>query len=336
MTQRFIDLPNESQAEILDTLSSEFGRAPEVLKKDFWLCYVLAALFGIPDIPAMAFRGGTSLSKVYNAIERFSEDIDVTFRHEEFLPATQDIGQLSNKKRDIVLHDLHCCVVQLLQEKVFPELKVLIGNWGELVFDATDDMTIIFSYRSCLEAVAAPYIKRNIRLEFGGRNTTNPGEMKRVRPDIADRLPKLDFPEAKVWVISATRTFWDKVTLTHATVCKGKIPGKKGMARHWYDLYRLYGNEIGAAALSNDFYLLKDVVELKKLFFRDGAAKYDSCLLGGLTMVPSGKLRDELEADYQEMIDTGMLYGRYPSFVEILGRLDELEAHINKKTGRQK
>ncbi len=297
MTQRFVDLPGDDQAEILNTLSSEFGRAPDVLEKDIRLCQVLTALFGMPDIPSMAFRGGTSLSKVYNAIERFSEDIDVTINHEELLPETQSIGELSNKKREALLAELHGFVVELLREKVLPALDALLCDDGKCEFDREDDMTIVFSYDSCLKAAPAPYIKRNIRLEFGGRNATEPGEMKLVRPYIADRLPNLLFPEATVRVIRATRTFWDKATLTHVAVRKGKLPSKKGMARHWYDLYCLCDHEIGKAALRSDFYLLREVVELKKLFFRDSPAKYDDCLNGRLTLIPSGELRRELEAD---------------------------------------
>lgn len=130
MTPRFIDLPEGDRTEILNTLAPEFGRAPEVLEKDFWLCHVLAALFGMPDIPAMAFRGGTSLSKVYDVIERFSEDIDVTFRHEELLPETQRIGELSGKKRETLLRELHDRVVALLREVVCPGLEARIGEGG--------------------------------------------------------------------------------------------------------------------------------------------------------------------------------------------------------------
>lgn len=98
--ERYFDLPAEDQAELLQSLAPPMGRRAEILEKDIWLCQVLDILFSLPCRKPMAFKGGTSLSKVYRAIDRFSEDIDVTVDYRSLVPGAPELAAItSNRQR---------------------------------------------------------------------------------------------------------------------------------------------------------------------------------------------------------------------------------------------
>ena len=314
MSANFLELDADSKRDLINEIYPELGIPAEAIEKDIWICYVLDILFSIPGCPSMVFRGGTSLSKAFNAIERFSEDIDITISHEEILPETETSQFLAmgGNKRKETLKTLSEKIVAMLQNKLAPLLAERLAPHGRLQFDEDEKMTLLFFYDSCLGDSANAYISRSIRLEFGGRNSTEPSEAILIQSYAATILPDFVFPKATVPVVSGSRTFWDKATLIHAAInrfAKGKAfrEGKRD-SRHWYDLYRLCGHGIGYTALTKDVYLLKEVVTHKKYFFSDNLSRYDDCLIGKIKLVPTGGMLYELEKDYRQMIDAGMLY----------------------------
>ncbi len=330
MNDSFFSLRKNEQAEIIDTIAPELGISSEVIEKDIWICLLLGVLFEIPGVPPMAFKGGTSLSKVYNAIERFSEDIDITIHHEGLIPETSAFGAFSRNKMKTVSEKLREALNELLREKILPNLKEKLPTDGELSF-SPEQATISFSYPSCLPRESNPYIKRRVLIEFGGRNSVEPKETVRIKPYLSERLANLRFPEATVEVLKGTRTFWEKATLIHAEINR-REPRRTWdrLSRHWYDLYRLAGHDIGARALAEDFYILEDVVRYKKAFFRRNDVHYDDCLNRTMRLIPEGETYSLLERDYKEMVEAGMFYGLIPTFGEISNRLKELEEQINR------
>lgn len=339
MNQAYLDLPLEEQADILRALAERLGRDALVLEKDVWLCWALHLLFTMPDTKQMAFKGGTTLSKVYDAIHRFSEDIDVTIDFRSLDPALDPalepfVQPLSNSQRNAIndrlknaLRDhVHGAVKPYLEERLQAvssdqPTRVEVDDSGEKVF---------VRYPSALGGDGNAYVQGAILIEFGGRNTTLPSTPWHIQPDIASEVPELFFQDATPLVLDAARTFWEKATLIHAECGRGsQRPRHERWARHWYDLAMLAEQPVGDRALA-DRALLQSVVDHKKVFYYAASANYDECLAGNMRLVPTGELLARLERDYQSMIAAGMFYDAPPEFDVIVTRLRRLEANINK------
>jgi hypothetical protein len=335
MNQAYLGLPLDEQADILRALAERLGRDALVLEKDVWLCWALHHLFAMPDTKQMAFKGGTTLSKVYDAIHRFSEDIDVTIDFRSLDPALEPFVQaLSNSQRNAIndrlrnaLRDhVHGAVKPYFEERLHAvasdrPARVDVDDSGEKVF---------VRYPSALGGGGTAYVQGAILIEFGGRNTTVPSTPWHIQPDIASEVPELSFQDAIPLVLDAERTFWEKATLIHAECERGSMrPSHERWARHWYDLAMLAEQPIGDRALA-DRALLKSVVDHKKVFYYVASANYDECLAGNIRLVPTGELLARLERDYQAMIAGGMFYDGPPEFDVIVERLRRLEALINE------
>lgn len=333
MREAFLRLPSYEQSQIYQTLATRLGRSPLVLEKDVWVCWVLQTLFSVPGRRPMAFKGGTSLSKVFNAIARFSEDVDITLDYRglsrDFDPF---VDGASRTRQNTFSHTLKSMVRSHIHEVVAPHFAQTLAA----AFDAdawrlevsADGEQLRVHYQTVL-GQSERYVGNSILVEFGGRNITEPNELHDVRPDIAAHLTALAFPCATVHVLSLERTFWEKATLIHVTCQRGQFrAGADRLSRHWYDLAMLADLPRGRAALA-DRLLLADVVKHKKVFYHTGYANYDACLTGQLTLIPDGGAVTALRGDYQQMVRAGMFIGVPPTFDAIVTRLRKLEAEIN-------
>jgi hypothetical protein len=330
---RFLDLPSVEQAAILQTVAGEIGRSAQVLEKDVWLCEVLNALFALNYPKRMAFKGGTSLSKVYKVIQRFSEDIDVSIDYRDMGIEPDPLATETTKSQARRVSDqLRDALAVEITTVIGPALKSELANRHadkpiDIAFNGADE-NISVSYPSAVGRTSG-YLRDNILLEFGGRNLTEPSEEHEIVADAAERIPDLEFPRAKVTVLSAHRTYWEKVTLIHEKIGRGKIQSDASrLSRHWYDLAQLASSAAGIAALG-DRQLLADVVKLKTTFFNAPTANYEGCLIGQLRLVPDGVDLNALGDDYLEMQRAGMFDGEPPKFDKIVDALRTLEAKIN-------
>ena len=334
MADSFLRLPRNDRAELLTGLSTRLGKAPIVLEKDVWVCWILAELFAMPSALPMAFKGGTSLSKVYDAIHRFSEDIDITLSYRALDPSADPFApKLSRSKLHRISDELRHRVAEHLRQAVVPHLQTALPSAcaepGAAVELLADNETVRVVYPSAMSEGASGYIPDSIKIEFGGRNSTEPREQSPVVPYLAPELPELAFPRATPFVLSPQRTFWEKATLIHGECGRAAAqPTIERKSRHWYDLAMLADGTIGQKALG-DRTLLADVVKHKKAFFNNATANYDACTRGALCLIPEGQLLDVLRRDYSAMIEAGMFYKAPPSFKEILERLKRLQASIN-------
>jgi hypothetical protein len=326
--EAFLQLSPDEQASILQTSAGKLGRRAEHLEKDVWICWVLQALFTMPGRLPMAFKGGTSLSKVYGAIRRFSEDVDVTV---DYKSLDQSIDPFDAKTSRTAKEKF----TELLRTKLADHTKnVIRPHFENLVAQLAEKPPKPITISDDGEKLFIPYPSRfgadeSVFLEFGGRNVIAPGEEYRLKPYIAAEIPQLQFPEATVRVLSASRTFWEKATLIHVA-CNRSDPKLDAdrQPRHWHDLAVMADHKIGQASLA-DRALLEDVVRHKSVFFRASYAKYDACLSGGLRLIPGTPLLQSLAADYEKMIADGMFEGEPPTFESIVKRLQSLEKTIN-------
>jgi hypothetical protein len=335
---KFASLPAADRRVVLQEAAARMGvGSPVIVEKDFWVCWALRQIFTSTSLPGPLFKGGTSLSKVYGIIARFSEDIDIVLdRHTLGFAGEDDpinISGTNRRKRrledlaDTCSETVQGFVRQILQERFTQDLGAEGWSLDPDGVDA-DGQTLLFAYPVGLEARlygAVGYIRPVVRLEFGCRGDVWPTEEREIQPYAAEVFPALfTSPACPVRVLSPYRTFWEKVTLLHAATHSGKTPAR--LSRHYYDVARLYRHEAGCKAIA-DIELLEQVVRHKTVFFRAAAARYDLAKPGSLRISPTSELERELRRDYREMQE--MFFGEAPGFDQILADIREVELRVN-------
>jgi predicted nucleotidyltransferase component of viral defense system len=330
---------------------------PIIIEKDFWVCWTLRRLMSVPVLADnLTFKGGTSLSKAYGIIERFSEDIDLTIGRNApmivgTLPPMED--GISGKERERRTKALKAAAQRYVQEIALPELSNAIAEalgtsdgWSVLIDPEDQDVqTILFQYPKLLNYGGGfgaggfgvgnfgegevGYIRPRIKIEFGARGETEPSESKTIISYLAQEFPE-ELPDATVTVatLSVERTFWEKVTILHALFhrAKEKPEINLGMSRHYYDTMMLAAKGIDDIALATPGLLAKVVLN-KSLMFDDNKASYGTAVLGSLRLSPTDDLRTRLEADYAAMTDMFMVAP--PSFNDLMAAIASLEAKLN-------
>ena len=333
MPEQFLHLPVDDRREILQTAATQLGQQATVLEKDVWVCWALQTLFSMPNAHPMAFKGGTSLSKIYGAINRFSEDVDVTLDYrnfgDNFDPFTDGVSKSVVKKFS---ERLKGYVSKYANEIVVPymdtQLKAL-PRPKEYGINVSDDGEKIWvRYPSAIEG-GDEYLPSSILVELGGRNVIDPNERHTVTPDVSTLVTDLDLPSGEVVVLSPERTFWEKATLIHVECNREEFKADAHrLSRHWYDLRMLGEHASGKAAIDNRE-LFEDVVRHKQVFFNAAYANYEACLANELRLVPDDGPITELRTDYEKMLGAGMMYGDPPSFDDIIAGLREIERAVN-------
>lgn len=328
----------EIRAELFQETAARMGVTPIIVEKDFWVCWTLKRVFNLDGFQAgLIFKGGTSLSKAYGAIRRFSEDIDLSLdRHDlgfvgERDPANADI---SNNQRRKLLRELAQTSAKIVQTDLRDQIKAsMTASMPDTDIDLTvsedDDQTLIFNYPSGVPIAGGNnYLADKVKLEFGARSDHLPAEDRRVQSYVSEHFPD-QLPDAlfEVKTLSATRTFWEKATILHMLhhAPEGKALGKH-MSRHYYDLAMLAKSDVRLDALNN-IGLLSEVALHKSRFFRDPKAKYEEAAPPTLKLTPTDELKKRLRTDYASMRE--MLFDEAPEFDSILSNLSDLEAEIN-------
>ena len=219
MADRFLQLPETDRKAILDKAAQELGKSPNILEKDVWVCWTLEKLVNMPEVPPLAFKGGTSLSKAYNAISRFSEDVDVTLDRRALNPNLNPFAdtsktqvrkicaQLDTLLADYIVGVIKPCFDQCLKEELQDDsAETKIGN--------TPDKLHI-PYPTSLTS-GNTYLQESVLLELGGKNEITPSSQLELEPYIRSIVPSLEFPLPTVAVLAPERTYWEKATLIHA------------------------------------------------------------------------------------------------------------------------
>lgn len=331
--QDFLKLNPKEQAEIIQSVSYQLGKTPAILEKDIWICWVLNHLFSIPNHLPMAFKGGTSLSKVFNIINRFSEDVDITIDYRGFAlkedPFSATISKTAIKKISEKLKD---CLKQYVYSTILPYFESLrtgcLQNCPPINVDEQGEK-LYFYYPSVFEN-NQNYLASNVLLEFGGRNITEPHESHVIKPYISEYITELSFPQPIVTVLSPQRTFWEKATLIHVECNRHDFKqNAHRLSRHWYDLALLAEHKISEITI-NSLVILQDVLKHKQVFYNSSCAHYDECLKGNFKLVPPNHVFKELQYDFNHMLESGMFYGNQPDFNYIMTVVEKLEKTLNE------
>lgn len=333
---KFIKFSREERKNIIQKASFDLGLRFDVVEKDIWVCWVLDKLFSLKELEGkIVFKGGTCLSKAYNLIERFSEDIDITIDK-----SCLDIAGVSKKSK--VKSRTRKAAEQFVQEKIFKILNEAFSkelkkdDWA-LEIDSDDKSTINFQFPSSSSNVFPltfptelsnyNYIKRSIKLEFGALGDIYPSEEKSVEPYAKQILPEI-FGSSKVKVLDVKRTFLEKLLILHSINCR-PIDRKlqNHYSRHYYDVFALIKAGIGKEALKLPD-VLKSVIENKITFWDESWKPYDLIKsFADIKIIPEEESRiKELRGDYKKMAE--MFFKDYPSFSEIIAELKRFEASI--------
>ncbi len=331
----------QDRADLFNEAGARRDLAPAIIEKDFWVCWTLRRLFTLPgDNPLLVFKGGTSLSKAYDVIRRFSEDIDLTFDRRDlgFGGERDPEAAPSRKKAEQLLESLEAEVQRHIDAVFVPRLAegiaVALGRderaWA-LEKDAK--VTVIFRYPPGLTKGASgetTYINPVVRLELGARGDAWPTERRSIQPYAAEEIPELfKAPATDVTVLAAERTFWEKATLLHAEYHR---PTEKWtsdrLSRHFYDLALLADTPYGERALG-DVKLLDRVAKHKALFFASKWAQYETARAGTLRLVPPEERLKGLSADYEKM--KAMIFDDPPPLAAIIAQLRAVERRINSE-----
>jgi len=337
--------PANDRTDLFRASAAKRGVSASIIEKDFWVCWTLKRVFTLREPPAgLIFKGGTSLSKAYGAIERFSEDVDLSFRREDlgFGGENDPTVAVSGKKRAKRIEDLAAACRAMVRDRLKPRLEEAISEalgmpaspetW-ELGFDADDQEseTVVFRYPRGITqgAQAIPaYLLPQVRLETGARGEHWPAEQREILPYAAQTHSELfRDPACLVRVLGAERTFFEKLSVLHACYhCPALRPLRPRQSRHYYDVARLYEVGIGKKALE-DPNLLRAVSAHQTAFFHTSWAKYEEAVPGTLRLVPPTTRMAELEDDYEKMQE--MIFGEAPAFSHILAVLSEIERTAN-------
>ncbi len=344
MNPAFHTVITASDAERRDLFvgaAARLGTAVQNVEKDFWVCWTLDALFNGLEFggPRLLFKGGTSLSKAFGLISRFSEDIDITvFRHDLGQGAEiADLDALSGKKRRARLDAIRiACQAYIagplatqftdIAASIIPKHRFRL----ELDPDDKDGQSLLFWYPA-VTAAAGDYIRSAVKIEAGAKSAVDPHVSAAIVPYVTQDLPDLDLTVTNVITVKPERTFWDKVMILHGLRQwhdrRGELRhGGQRVSRHYYDLHRLL-QAPSAFVWQSDYPLAIDCSRHADLFFGSADMGLDRAMPGTFTLTPSPVMRDALERDYEAM--AGMVFGDVPRFDDVLESAERFEQIVN-------
>ena len=311
--------------ELFQETAARMGMTPAIAEKDFWVCWTLGRLFEQPDLARLLmFKGGTSLSKVFHLIERFSEDIDLILNWR--VVAGEDPLAERSKGRQARLNDAINQEAQgYIAGQLMEAVQAAIAPVCSCVMADDDPHAINVLYPA---AFSDAYLRPEVRLEIGPLAAWLPHDVYPIRPYAADAFPQLfTRAQATVNAIRSERTFWEKATILHHEAHRPETsPQPARYSRHYYDMALMAQSPVKDAALA-DLDLLEDVVAFKQRFYPRGWANYEQAKPGTFRLAPTGHVIDSVRRDYVNM--RTMIFGRYPAFDEIMAVLQGLEGEVN-------
>jgi len=323
-------IPSSDREDLFRNTAQKMKLHEAIVEKDFWVCWVLDYLFHrCAWKDSFTFKGGTSLSKGYDLIQRFSEDIDLIMDW-GLIGYEQDEPwkERSKTKQDAFNKEANRLTENFLGGDFIETLKQDFSNLlctdANLHIDAVNKQTIRFAYPRTLSDTS---ILQEICLEIGTLAAWTPAEQVLIEPYAAKQYPQLfDSTETSVLTVKPERTFWEKVTILHREANRNGTALPQRYSRHYYDLYCMSQSEVKEKAFS-EIDLLKKVVAFKEKFYPCAWAKYEDAKIGSMKLMPKEEYIEGLKSDYQHM--RNMIYGDQPPFEDVLNEIEKMEVEIN-------
>ncbi len=342
--ERFLALSSRDRNQAFAQVATARGLQSTSIEKDFWVTLALRELFAIEGLAEhLTFKGGTSLSKAWHLIDRFSEDVDLTLARELLDlgsagdPETATSNSERRRRVERVIAASETYVAGPLSRALDARLRSIIPSDEEwsLRQDAEETQTLLFHYPRRRARTEPAYLAPAVRLEFGARSDPWPVERRIIRPLVADESPSLfDRPDVDVRALSPVRTFWEKAMLLHEeTFRPADRPQRRRLSRHYYDLARLIDAGVGRDA-AQDTTLFARVAAHRELYFRQTWVDYTTLAPGTLCLAPAPAREPEWRRDYDAMRGE-MLAGDPPTFDDILMAVRRFEHEFNAASGDQ-
>ncbi len=331
----FDKLRKQDRRDVYEAAAARLGATVQSIEKDLWVCRVIDALFkGLPRQPKLYFKGGTSLSKGYGVINRFSEDIDIVLSRKGLgINGDADplaIGLTKSKRKKAVKAAKKICSAHVLGKMKKNVSDVLPNCQINTDEDDREQMSLRVVYPTIFET--DDYLKPWVKIECGARGAVEPEVKRSIEPYIQSELGvRLNLKTQNVTLIRAERTFWEKALILHGNYCgyrdeARRLTDKNLASRHYYDVAMLADCDEGRAAVGNEE-LLTRVREHKLALFPTTWEKLEEAVPGNVRLVPQKTIQDDLKRDYEAM--QGMMFGDAPEFEWIIDQLAGLEAAIN-------
>jgi hypothetical protein len=343
--QKIIASSEDDQRGLFITAANRVGTTVQNIEKDFWVCWTLDALFhGLPaGGPRLLFKGGTSLSKGYGLISRFSEDIDITvFRSDIGEEADfEQLEALTKNKRTKRLNAIKTACQIYIDDKLRVELDALgkatmkaagknPASLSVVLDDADEDrQSLLIHYPSAVEK--SEYVTPSVKIESGAKSALDPNENKTIVPYLGPDFTEGDaLAITEVTTIDPERTFLDKILILHGMTfyfdAKGLLRGNGRMSRHYYDVHQLMSAPVGGEACTDNT-LIEDCVRHARMFFHRGNTGLDAARRGSFRLGPPEAMLDLLRKDYEAMAT--MIFGEVPSFEAVLESVARAEEQLN-------
>ncbi|MCL2132532.1 MAG: nucleotidyl transferase AbiEii/AbiGii toxin family protein [Lentimicrobiaceae bacterium] len=329
----FTQLPDNEKVELINQMHEDTKLPQVIIEKDLWVTIVLRALFALPYAENLSFKGGTSLSKCYNLIERFSEDVDIAINREffGFLGDTFTIGQISNKLRKatckFIRNSLQYDLARQMETSGIPsDLFSVTMNITPVT--TVDPEKVFVEYKSVFNA--SPYIKNTVVLEIGGRSMKEPLQKVEIQSFIDKHFSQASFAEKsfEINVVVPERTFLEKVCLLHEEFSKPSERVRvERMSRHIYDLAKMIDTPIAENALKNKE-LYQSIIAHRRMFIAMQGFDYDTLNPKTINIIPPESVIELWKEDYEKMQRT-MIYGKPLSFSDIIEQIMQLNKKLN-------
>ena len=340
--ESFFALPERDKRDVFEAAASRLDTLPSYVEKDFWVCLVLEVLYNQLPVghPRLLFKGGTSLSKAFGLIQRFSEDIDLVVDREDLgFVGVHDptvAGNLSNRARNDLFGKLREACSSYVLGDLSDELTSSIDQIVEgcrVVPDESDvdSQTLLIEYPTLYPSSIGAYVAPRVKIEAGARSALDPTLDCTVTPILSDELPTWSFEVGNVRVTAPERTYWEKLLILHGLHCgyrdEQRLPTDRDrVSRHYYDVAMITATETGRSALTN-IELLDAVRNHNLIAFRQAWKRFEEAVPGSLRLVPQADLSKVIESDYRAM--EGMILGEAPTFEWVMEQIQFAETTIN-------
>ncbi len=326
---RWYNTPAETKIRAYTQIAEDTGMAAYAVEKDWWVVQTLALIFEMEIGNHLVFKGGTSLSKAWGLIDRFSEDIDLALDR-KFLGVE---GNLSKSKRTALRKSAYTYISTIFiidlqhkfSEKGFSDVILKLIETP----DSDQDPSVIEIYYP--NVIPTPgYIQPKVQVEIGCRSLREPFTNKNVLSLVDENYPQAAFAQASINipVVNPERTFLEKIFLLHEEFHR---PAEKArvnrLSRHLYDVYQLSKNQFALDAI-NDKVLYETIVNHRYHFTKVGGVDYNLHQPQSINPIPNADFIEAWRADYKIM-QQQMIYGDSPSFDEIIDTLTEFKNTIN-------
>jgi hypothetical protein len=339
---RLLEADAGNRRDLFAATAVRLGTPVQNVEKDFWVCWTLDALFNGLDAggPRLLFKGGTSLSKGFGLIARFSEDIDISVFRDDLGAgvSVEDLEAMSGKQRNRHLDAIRTACQSFVTGPLSAQLQAIARRLprtaGPLTLapdpDDADGQSLLLWYPT-ITAPGDGYVRPAVKIEAGAKSALDPHAPVTVTPYISDDLTSFDLTIAGVTTVDPVRTFWDKVVILHGlrrwferrAELRG---GGQRVSRHYYDLDRLLRAELGRQAVA-ELAMASHCVRHARMFFNRPDLDLTTAQPGTFALLPHDAMLDALRRDYAAM--QIMIFGDVPSFDAVMASVATLETTVN-------